>query len=89
MKARGFDTKLSSTETSDTNSTLPLSHYSEPIMVGIMLDGQSGRRYQVERLLQDKHGPFGRVYLARCVPQKSCHKPMLKLESHSAGDQTC
>jgi hypothetical protein len=26
--------------------------------------GQSGRRYLIERLLQEKPGPLGRVYLA-------------------------
>jgi hypothetical protein len=29
--------------------------------------GESGRRYVVERILQEKSGPFGRLYLASCV----------------------
>jgi hypothetical protein len=33
--------------------------------------GESGRRYVVERILQEKSGPLGRVYLASCVSSTS------------------
>ncbi|RMD42378.1 hypothetical protein DV735_g2739, partial [Chaetothyriales sp. CBS 134920] len=42
--------------------------------------GQSGRRYLVERVLQEKPGPLGRVYLASADGQKYVLKGMPKTE---------
>ncbi|KAF1840662.1 kinase-like protein [Cucurbitaria berberidis CBS 394.84] len=42
--------------------------------------GQSGRRYVVERLLQDKPGPLGRVYLASAGNQQYVLKSVPKTD---------
>lgn len=41
--------------------------------VGEEIQGLSGRRYTIEKILQDKHMPLGRVYLARFVLPVQLH----------------
>ncbi|KAH7348172.1 kinase-like domain-containing protein [Pyrenochaeta sp. MPI-SDFR-AT-0127] len=52
--------------------------------------GQSGRRYFMERVLQNKPGPLGRVYLASAGSQryvlKSVSQPDFKYFQHMFGD---
>lgn len=62
-KLRYLCTKPSTVEDRDPYP-LPAEHESSnAISVGKAFVGQSSCRYQVERLLQDKPSPFGRVFL--------------------------